>query len=78
MNNAPEAPEAKEPSPTPPSDIEGPTHRVLMNEEEQYSLWPHEKDIPAGWQSVFEGTEQQCLDHVESVWTDMRPKSVRS
>lgn len=54
-----------------------PTHRVLVNHEEQYSLWPIDKDIPAGWSAVFEGPREACLAHVEAVWTDMRPKSVR-
>ena len=53
-------------------------HQVLVNEEEQYCLWPGDKDVPAGWKSVFQGTHQACLDHVELVWTDMWPKSIRS
>jgi len=52
-------------------------HQVLVNHEEQYSLWPAGKVIPAGWRSVFSGTREECLSHVEEVWTDMRPKSVR-
>ena len=48
-----------------------------MNHEEQYSLWPRNKEIPAGWTSVFEGSREACLAHVETVWVDMRPKSVR-
>lgn len=53
------------------------THLVLVNHEEQYSLWPITKGVPSGWTHVFEGTQEACLAHVEEVWTDMRPKSVR-
>lgn len=54
------------------------THLVLVNQEDQYSLWPIAKSVPAGWSSVFEGTRESCLAYVEEVWTDMRPKSVRN
>lgn len=53
------------------------THRVLVNGEEQYCLWPSDKAVPNGWTAVFDGTREDCLAHVEKVWTDMRPKSVR-
>jgi MbtH protein len=54
------------------------TYKVVRNDEEQYSVWPSEKPIPAGWQEVgVEGTEEICLQHIERVWTDMRPKSLR-
>ncbi len=53
------------------------THVILVNHEDQYSLWPIAKSVPSGWSSVFEGTQEACLAHVEEVWTDMRPKSVR-
>ncbi|MFL6603385.1 MAG: MbtH family protein [Steroidobacteraceae bacterium] len=52
-------------------------HRVLVNEEEQYSLWPKENAIPNGWKSVKEGTKAECLAYVKEVWTDMRPLSLR-
>lgn len=55
----------------------GASHCVLVNQEDQYSLWPKEKDIPAGWREVFQGTKEACLEFVEKTWTDMRPKSVR-
>lgn len=54
------------------------THLVLVNHEEQYCLWPALKAVPEGWKSVFEGSREACLSHVEETWTDMRPKSVRS
>ena len=51
---------------------------VVVNDEEQYSIWPAEQKVPAGWRSVgVRGTKQICLDHVEEVWTDLRPLSLR-
>ncbi|MDH2424452.1 MbtH family protein [Sphaerisporangium sp. TRM90804] len=51
---------------------------VLVNHEAQYSLWPAEQAVPAGWRPARgPGTRQECLDHVEANWTDMRPLSLR-
>lgn len=51
---------------------------VLINDEEQYSLWPKGKEIPPGWRAVGkEGPESECASYVDSVWTDMRPLSLR-
>jgi MbtH protein len=51
---------------------------VVRNDEEQYSIWPHDRDLPAGWHHAgFTGTREECLAHVDTVWTDMRPKSLR-
>ena len=51
---------------------------VVVNHEEQYSIWPSYKEIPAGWRSAGKtGPKQECLDYVEEVWTDMRPLSLR-
>ena len=51
---------------------------VVVNHEEQYSIWPVHRDLPLGWSDAgFRGTKQACLQHVEEVWTDMRPKSLR-
>jgi MbtH protein len=51
---------------------------VVVNEEEQYSVWAADVAPPAGWRAVgFAGTRQECLDHIESVWVDMRPLSLR-
>ena len=52
-------------------------HLVLVNEEEQYSLWPKDNPIPIGWRSVKEGTRAECLQYVKEVWVDMRPLSLR-
>lgn len=63
---------------TNPFDDENGTFHVLVNDEEQHSLWPSFKEIPAGWHSVFgPTTRQQALDYVEREWTDLRPKSLR-
>ncbi|MEY8042195.1 MbtH family protein [Saccharopolyspora cebuensis] len=49
---------------------------VLINQEEQYSLWPEFTDIPRGWSVVFgQDHKQKCLDYISENWTDMRPKS---
>lgn len=54
------------------------TYIVLINAEEQYSLWPKEKKIPPGWNFVGkEGSKSDCVSYVDSVWTDMRPLSLR-
>ena len=53
-------------------------HRVLVNDEEQYALWPRHKELPAGWRDAgCAGSRQECLDFVERTWTDLRPRSVR-
>lgn len=52
--------------------------KVLLNGEEQYALWPAEREIPAGWrESGRSGTKAECLAYVDEVWTDLRPKSLR-
>jgi MbtH protein len=51
---------------------------VVVNDEEQYSIWPAERDLPAGWrQDGFTGTEDECLAYIDETWTDMRPASLR-
>ncbi len=53
-------------------------HIVVLNDEEQYSIWPEERPLPPGWRAEgTSGSKQECLDHIEKVWTDMRPLSVR-
>ena len=52
--------------------------RVVVNHEEQYSIWPDYKDMPQGWRDAgFGGDKQACLAHIEQVWVDMRPLSLR-
>ena len=51
---------------------------VVMNHEEQYSIWPTYRDMPAGWHATGKrGTKAECLAHIDEVWTDMRPLSLR-
>jgi MbtH protein len=54
--------------------------RVVVNDEEQYSIWPSDRDLPAGWQAaghVGSDPEADCLGHIDEVWTDMRSLSLR-
>ncbi|MBQ0852804.1 MbtH family protein [Streptomyces sp. NPDC020707] len=54
------------------------TYRVVVNGEEQYSVWPTGRELPAGWfDEGTSGSKEDCLAHVERVWTDMRPLSLR-
>ncbi len=53
-------------------------YEVVTNEEMQYSIWPSGEDLPSGWIRVGKtGTKQECLDYIATVWTDMRPLSLR-
>jgi len=53
-------------------------YSVVVNDEEQYSIWPTGREVPAGWAEVgTTGTKTVCLEHIKEVWTDMRPKSLR-
>ena len=62
---------------TNPFEDQDGTYLVLVNDENQHSLWPVAIDVPAGWTTAFgPHTRQACLDFVESNWTDMRPKSL--
>ena len=59
-------------------EVDTTLYTVVVNHEEQYSIWPAEKTIPAGWNSVGKtGPKQDCLAYVKEVWTDMRPLSLR-
>jgi len=53
-------------------------YTVVINDEEQYSIWPATEPPPAGWTVVGEArSREDCLAHIKEVWTDMRPRSVR-
>ncbi len=53
-------------------------YKVVINHEEQYSIWPVDKENAPGWKDVGkQGTKQECLDYIKEVWTDMRPLSLR-
>jgi MbtH protein len=61
-----------------PENGQQPTFRVVLNHEEQYSIWPADRADPPGWRSAgVTGTKEECLAHIETVWTDMRPLSLR-
>jgi MbtH protein len=56
----------------------GTAYQVVVNHEEQYSIWPPGRDLPAGWRARgTAGTREECLAHIDEVWTDMRPLSLR-
>ena len=57
---------------------DGTIYKVVMNHEEQYSVWPAHKEIPNGWKDVGEsGPKDKCLEYIKTHWTDMRPLSLR-
>lgn len=59
-------------------DDEDREFQVVMNHEEQYSIWPTDRDVPAGWQAVgTRGPKAQCLEYIDQVWTDLRPLTLR-
>ena len=53
-------------------------YKVVINHEEQYSIWPADRELPLGWAAAGkEGSKAECLAYIEEVWTDMRPLSLR-
>ena len=53
-------------------------YKVVVNHEEQYSIWPADRENPRGWTDVRKGgTKAECLVYIKEVWTDMRPLSLR-
>ena len=53
-------------------------YKVVVNHEEQYSIWFADRDLPAGWKEAGkEGVKEECLAYIEQVWKDMRPLSLR-
>lgn len=53
-------------------------YSVVINHDEQYSIWFQNREVPRGWVEVgFRGKKKECLDYIEEVWTDMRPLRVR-
>jgi len=56
----------------------GRLYKVVLNDEEQYSIWSMDRENPLGWHDEgTRGTKQVCLDRIKLIWTDMRPKSLR-
>lgn len=53
-------------------------YKVVVNHEEQYSIWPADRENPLGWNDAGkQGTKDECLAYIKEVWTDMRPRSLR-
>ena len=53
-------------------------YRVVVNHEEQYSIWPEDRENPLGWRDVGKsGLKAECLAYIKEIWTDMRPLSLR-
>lgn len=53
-------------------------YKVVLNHEEQYSIWPADRENPLGWKDAGKvGPKAECLAYIEEVWTDMRPLSLR-
>ncbi|OBP16321.1 antibiotic synthesis protein MbtH [Rheinheimera sp. SA_1] len=54
-------------------------YKVVMNHEEQYSIWFAERELPLGWTAEgTTGNKEECLRHIETIWTDIRPLSLRN
>jgi MbtH protein len=60
------------------NEDDGAIYKVVVNAEEQYSIWRAHRPIPPGWKDVGkEGVKAECLAYIKEVWTDMRPLSLR-
>jgi len=60
-----------------PFEDEEAEYLVIVNDEQQYSLWPGFREIPAGWAATGQrGNRRKCTDWIDANWTDMRPKSL--
>lgn len=60
------------------SDADDIVYKVVLNHEEQYSIWPADRENPLGWHDAgMSGSKQACLAYINEVWTDMRPLSLR-
>lgn len=54
-------------------------YQVVVNHEEQFSIWPLERPLPQGWiANGFKGDRESCLAHIDEIWVDMTPMSLRS
>jgi MbtH protein len=59
-------------------DTDTTLYRVVVNHEEQYSIWSADRELPLGWSDAgTTGSREECLAYIETVWTDMRPASLR-
>jgi MbtH protein len=54
------------------------SYKVVVNHEEQYSIWPTDRENPLGWNEAGKsGLKAECLEYIKEMWTDMRPLSLR-
>ena len=61
------------------ADDDTTVYKVVLNHEEQYSIWPADRETPLGWRAAGKsGSRKECLDYIQEVWTDMRPLSLRN
>jgi MbtH protein len=61
-----------------PDDKDSTIYKVVVNDEEQYSIWPAERANALGWSDAGKtGARSECLAYIDQAWTDMRPLSVR-
>lgn len=59
-------------------EVDNTVYKVVVNHEDQYSIWPADKENALGWQDAGKtGTKAECLAHIKEVWVDMRPRSLR-
>jgi MbtH protein len=59
-------------------DTDDTKYKVVVNDEEQYSIWAADRPNPSGWRDAPKsGSKSECLDYIREVWTDMRPLSLR-
>ncbi|GAA3783592.1 MbtH family protein [Streptomyces coacervatus] len=64
---------------TNPFEDESAGYVVLMNDEDQHSIWPDKLDLPTGWRRAFGvGSRAECLAYIKANWTDIRPASIRT
>jgi MbtH protein len=64
---------------SPENELESIRYKVVVNHEEQYSIWPADRENPIGWRDAGKsGFKSECLTYIEEVWTDMRPLSLRN
>jgi MbtH protein len=62
----------------PEEEDDATVYKVVVNHEEQFSIWPADRDNALGWRDGGKtGTRSECLEHIKAVWTDMRPLSLR-
>ena len=61
-----------------PNEEDNTIYNVVINHEEQYSIWPADREIPLGWRDAGKSAiKPECLEYIKEVWTDMRPLSLR-